>query len=168
MCGIWEKLLSYDKVRKTFVLTFKSSPVPNDSCRSTEGCRWEKCAVVTSNVTLGRTVCLSFIWLPLVASLQIWNFPKTSRCSPSVTCTIGIMSSIGPIGRPFAGILIFWYNRTYLYVLQYFDIIYIYYTLIFWYNILLLYFNILIQNPDSYLISAYTTPIFVTLRSQLS
>jgi len=67
-------------------------------------------AAVTSNVTLEPNVCLSFICLPLVVILQMRNFPKTSRCNPSVTRTICIMSFIDPIGRPFVGILIFWYN----------------------------------------------------------
>jgi hypothetical protein len=40
-------------------------------CGSTEGCRSAECAVVTSNVTLEPTACLSFIWLPLVVSPQI-------------------------------------------------------------------------------------------------
>jgi hypothetical protein len=102
-----------ERTAATFV--HKGGHLSLQCCGSTEGCGWAECAVVTSNVTLEPTVCLLFIRLPLVVSLQIWNFPKTSRCSPSATCTICIMPFIDPNGRPFAGILIFWYNTNLLY-----------------------------------------------------
>jgi len=117
-----------ERTAATFI--HKGGYLPVQCCGSTEGCRWADCTVVTSNVTLEPAVCLSFVWLPLVVSLQTGNFPKMSRCSLSVTCTI-CMPFIDPIGRPFAGILILRYNT-------------IYYILILWYNIHLLYFDILI------------------------
>jgi hypothetical protein len=38
--------------------------------------------VMTSNITFGPTVCLSFIWLPSLVSLKMWNFSKWTWCSP--------------------------------------------------------------------------------------